>query len=65
MAFLRLSSEFLRARATFFEELVGENLGLTHYIPIAVVIIVFMLLKQRLEHTIGAIFEKKKIDSRF
>ena len=47
--------------ATFFEELVGEHFGLTHYIPIAVVIIVFMPLKQRLEHLIGVIFGKKKI----
>jgi len=37
-------------------------LGFTHYIPIAVVIIAFMPLKQRLEHAIGAIFEKKKIE---
>jgi len=48
--------------ATFFEGLVGEHSGFTHYIPIAVVIIAFMPLKQRLEHTIGAVFEKKKIE---
>jgi hypothetical protein len=48
--------------ATFFEGLVGEHSGFTHYIPIAVVIIAFMPLKQRLEHAIGAIFAKKKIE---
>jgi len=48
--------------ASFFEGLVGGHLGFTHYIPIAVVIIAFMPLKQRLEHAIGAIFEKKKIE---
>lgn len=48
--------------ATFFEELVGEHSGFTHYIPIAVVIIAFMPLKQRLEHTIDTVFAKKKIE---
>jgi len=48
--------------ATFFEGLVGEHSGYIRYIPIAVVIIAFMPLKQRLEHTIGTIFEKKKIE---
>ena len=48
--------------AAFFEGLVGEHSGFTHYIPIAVVIIAFMPLKQRLEHTVGAIFAKKKIE---
>jgi hypothetical protein len=48
--------------ATFFEGLVGEHSGYIHYIPMAVVIIAFMPLKQRLEHTIGTIFEKKKIE---
>ena len=48
--------------ATFFEGLVGEHSGYIRYIPIAVVIIAFMPLKQRLEHTIGAIFVRKKIE---
>lgn len=48
--------------ATFFEGLVGVHSGYIHYIPIAIVIIVFMPLKQRLEHTIEAIFSKKKIE---
>ena len=48
--------------ATFLEELVGEHSGLNHYIPIAVVIIAFTPLKQKLEHTIGTLFEKKKIE---
>ena len=47
--------------AAFFEGLVGEHSGFTHYIPIAVVIIAFMPLKQRLEHTIDTVFAKKKI----
>lgn len=47
---------------TFFEGLVGEHSGYMHYIPIAVVIIAFMPIKQRLEHTIGTIFETKKIE---
>jgi hypothetical protein len=48
--------------ATFFEGLVGGHSEVTHYISIAVVIIAFMPIKQRLEHTIGAVFEKKKIE---
>jgi hypothetical protein len=41
---------------------VGEELVYAHYVSIAIVIIIFMPLKQRLEHVIEGVFAEKKIE---
>jgi len=48
--------------ATFLAEMIGEYSAYAHYASIAIIIIVFMPLKQRLEHTIEGVFAEKKIE---
>jgi hypothetical protein len=48
--------------ATFLGEMVGEYSAYAHYASIAIIIIVFTPLKQRLEHTIEGVFAEKKIE---
>jgi hypothetical protein len=48
--------------ATFLGGIVGEESAYAHYASIAIVIIVFMPLKQRLEHVIEGVFAEKKIE---
>jgi hypothetical protein len=48
--------------ATFLGTVVEEYSDYAHYASIAIVIIVFMPLKQRLEHAIEGVFSKKKIE---
>ena len=42
--------------------MVGEESVYAHYVSIAIVIIIFMPLKQRLEHVIEGVFAEKKIE---
>jgi hypothetical protein len=48
--------------ATFLGGMLWEESGYAHYASIAIVIIVFMPLKQRLEHVIEGVFAEKKIE---
>ena len=48
--------------ATFLGGIMGEESIYAHYASIAIVIIVFMPLKKRLEHMIEVVFAKKKIE---
>jgi hypothetical protein len=48
--------------ATFLGGMLGEESGYAHYASIAIIIIVFMPLKQRLEHVIEGVFAEKKIE---
>ena len=48
--------------ATFLGTVVEEYSDYAHYASIAIVIIVFMPLKQRLERAIEGVFSKKKIE---
>jgi hypothetical protein len=48
--------------ATSLGGMFGEESGYAHYASIAIIIIVFMPLKQRLEHFIEGVFAEKKIE---
>jgi hypothetical protein len=48
--------------AAFLGEMAGEHSAYIHFASIAVVVIAFMPLKQRLEHMIGGAVAKKKIE---
>jgi hypothetical protein len=48
--------------ASFLVGVVGEESVYAHYVSIAIVIIIFMPLKQRLEHVIEGVFAEKKIE---
>lgn len=48
--------------ATSLGEVLGEESAFAHYASIAIIIIIFMPLKQRLEHIIERLFTEKKIE---
>jgi hypothetical protein len=48
--------------ATFLGGVMGEESVYAHYASIAIVIIVFMPLKRRLEHVVEGVFAEKKIE---
>jgi hypothetical protein len=48
--------------ATSLGGMLGEESGYAHYASIAIIIIIFMPLKKRLEHFIEGLFAKKKIE---
>jgi hypothetical protein len=48
--------------ATYLAGIAGELSGYLHIISIAIVIIAFMPLKQRLDHAVGGFFAKKKVE---
>jgi hypothetical protein len=48
--------------ATFLEGIIGEHYEYANIASIAVVVVAFIPIKQRLEHTIGTMLTKKKIE---
>ncbi len=48
--------------ATYLGGMLGEESVYAHYVSIAIIIIVFMPIKQRLEHIVERLFSEKKIE---